>query len=47
MLPRDFWAGAAGDVLTLIFGAFVALLLSPLSALTIGLQNFFAQFLPQ
>jgi hypothetical protein len=47
MLPRDFWAGAAGDLLTLIFGAVLALLLAPLSGLTTGLQNFFAQFMPQ
>jgi hypothetical protein len=47
MLPRDFWAGLSGDLLSTVFLAMLGLLLAPLAAMTTGLQNFFAQFLPQ
>lgn len=46
MLPQNFWADLAGGLLTTIFDTFMALLLTPLSALTDGLLNFFASFLP-
>ena len=46
MLPRDFWAGLSGDLLSTLFLAILGLMLAPLSALTTGMQNFFAQFLP-
>lgn len=47
MLPTNFWADSAGNLLGLFLEAMLALVLAPLTALTNGLVTFFAQFLPQ
>jgi hypothetical protein len=47
MLPTNFWADSAGNILGLFFEALLALVLAPLSALTSGVVAFFAQFMPQ
>jgi len=47
MLPSNFWADSAGNILGMFLEALLALVLAPLTALTNGIVAFFAQFLPQ
>lgn len=44
MLPQNFWADTAGNLLTMFFEAMMGLFLLPLTAIVDNLADLFGQF---